>query len=153
VHAERVLAKFSLSLAQFASLVSSSGTEGVPVTIEYDHGDRPGLNMESRLALTTSEARGAAHEAFRAIKAAESAYWDAVDAKAPAAERKQLRANLQAAIRNAEPNVEFAARKLTEHAAEVVEKSRADIEAMVATAQGRQVPAEIESPVVVEVSE
>ena len=55
VHAEHVLAKFAMSMSQFASLVASGGTEGVPVTIDYDHGDRPGLLPESRLALTSAE--------------------------------------------------------------------------------------------------
>jgi hypothetical protein len=41
------------------------------------------------------------------------------------------------AIRNAELNVDYAAQQLAEHAEEVVEKSRADIEAMVASAEHR----------------
>ncbi len=46
--------------------------------------------------------------------------------------------DLNAAIGNAAPNVDYAAKKMTEHAEEVVEKSRADIDAMAAAAQGRQ---------------
>jgi hypothetical protein len=138
VHAERVLVKFDMSMSQFASFVSGGGTEGVPVTINYDHGTRPGLNPESRLALTTGEVQAAAHAAFGDIEAAEAAYEKALADKAPAAVRNRALADLRTAIRNAVPNVDFAARQLTEHAENVVEKSRADIEAMVAAAQGRQ---------------
>lgn len=145
VHPGRVLLSFNLSLAQFASFVTSGGQGGgVPVTLEYDHGDVPGLNLAPRLALTAGEVKAAAHEAFKAVKAAEALYWDAVDAKAPAAVRKHLRANLQAAIRNAEPNVDFAAKRLAEHAEAVAEKLRADVEVMVMTAQ-QKAGIEIES--------
>lgn len=138
VYAEQVLVKFSMSMAQFASLVASGGTEGVPVTIEYDHGARPGLTMESRLALTAAEAQSAAHDAFRHIEEAEAAYEAALAAKEPAGKRRQLLADLRAAIRNAAPNVDYAARQLAEHAENVVETSRADIEAMAGLAAQRQ---------------
>jgi hypothetical protein len=131
VHAGRQLVQVSMSLAQWASLVASAGTEGVPVTIDYDHGDRPGLVMESRLALTTGEVRAAADAAFAKSQEALAAYEAALTAKAPAAERNRLLRALHAAIANASPNVEYAARQLTEHAEAVVEKSRADIEAMI----------------------
>lgn len=140
VHPERMVCEISLSMAQFASFVASTGQgSGVPCTIEWtgsgshEPGDRPGLVPAPRFSVTHDEVRTAAERAFREIKVAESAYWDAVDAKppVPAAERKRLRANLQAAIRNAEPNVAFATRKLDEHAETVVEQSRTDIETMV----------------------
>jgi hypothetical protein len=144
VHPERVVCEISLSMAQFASFVASTGQgSGVPCTIEWttagthEPGDRPGLLPAPRLSLTHDEVRAAAHEAFRGIKAAESAYWNAVDNKAPAAERKQLRAKLSAAIRNAEPNVEYAAKTLDEHAGAVVEQSRTDVETMVFEAAKR----------------
>lgn len=137
VHAERVLVKFAMSMSQFASLVASSGTEGVPVTIDYDHGGRPGLLPESRLALTSAEVRAAAEEAFQDIQAAEAAYEQALAGKAPAAVRNKLLGTLRAAIANAAPNVDHASRQLAEHAEDVVEKSRADIEAMVTAAQDR----------------
>jgi hypothetical protein len=137
VHARRTLVKFAMSMSQFASFVSSGGTEGIPVTIEYDHGDRPGLNLESRLALTTAEVRKAAREAFEDIKAAQKAYQQALADKAPAAVRNAALRDVEIAIANAEPNVDYASKQLTEHAEKVVEKSRADIEAMVAAAQQR----------------
>jgi hypothetical protein len=135
VHPERVLAKFCMSMSQFASFVASAGTEGIPVTISYDHGDRPGLLPESRLALTSAEVRAAAEKAFRDIQAAEAAYEQALAEKAPAAVRNQLLRTLRSAIANAAPNVVYASRQLAEHAEDVVEKSRADIEAMISAAQ------------------
>lgn len=147
VHPERVLVQFALSMSQFASFVASGGTEGVPVTLGWVNGDRPGLLPSSRLALTTAEVQAAAHEAYADIEVAEAAYEKGLEDRVPAAERKRLLGNLRAAIANAESNVEYAAKKLTEHAEDVVEKSRADIEAMVAAAQNRQPAVEFDGPV------
>lgn len=138
VHATRTLLQFDMSMSQFASFISSGGTEGVPVTISYDHGGRPGLTMDSRLARTSAEVHAAAEKAFREIREAKEAYEQAVDNKEPAAFRKLAWARLSAAIRNATPNVDYASTQLARHAEEVVEKSRADVEAIVAAAQARQ---------------
>lgn len=145
VHPGQVVCEVSMSMAQFASFVASTGQGGgVPCTIErvtagsHELGDRPGLVMQSRLALTAAEVQAAAHDAYRKIQTAEAAYEAALNGKAPAAERRRLLADLRAAISNAAPNVDYAARRLAEHAEDVVEKSRADIEAIVAAAQGRQ---------------
>lgn len=143
VFPRKVLVKFAMSMSQFASFVASGGDSGVPVTIEYDHGDRPGLTMESRLALTAAEVKTSAHAAFERIKVREAEYEAALSNKAPAAERKKALANLKYAIANAASNVDYAAKRLTEHAEDVVEKSRADIEAMaIAAAQNGQLSAE-----------
>ncbi len=132
----RVICQFSMSLAQFASFAASGGNSGVPVTIERtDSGERPGLEWEPRLAVTTAEVRAAADEAFANIKEASAAYEAAVENKVTAKERKEAWKNLQAAIGNAAPNVEYAGRKLVEHTEAVVERARADIEGM---AQGGQ---------------
>lgn len=135
VHAEKVLCQFSMSMAQFASFVSSAGTEGVPVTLDYYAGEtQPGITYEPRLGVSLDETRAAAEVAFNEIALALGAYEDALATKAPAAVRKRAMGNLQAAVRNAPLNVEYAAQALTEHAEEVVEKSRADLEALVASA-------------------
>ena len=107
----------------------------------YTQGDRPGLNLESRLALTTSEVRAAADKAFENIKKAEAELQAAMVAKPPvsAVERKRLLASLHSAIANAAPNVEYAAKRMVEHTETVVETARSDIGAMVAAAQDRQV--------------
>lgn len=139
VHPEKELFEISLSLAQFASFVASGGQgSGVPCTIEYDRGHRPGLNLESRLALTNAAVHQAADKAFENIKAAEAALAEGMANKVGAAERKRLMANLHHAIGNATPNVDFAAKMLAEHAENVIEQSRADIETMVALAQNQQ---------------
>lgn len=140
VHPERMVCEISLSMAQFASFVASTGQgSGVPCTIEWtgtgtqEAGGRPGLIPAPRLSLTHDEVRAAADKAFERIKEAEAELQEAMTAKppVPAAERKRLLANLHYAIENATPNVAYAARKLDEHAEAVVEQSRADIETMV----------------------
>lgn len=140
VHPGRMICEISLSMAQFASFVASTGQgSGVPCTIEwtatgtYEPGDRPGLIPAPRLSLTHDEVRAAADKAFEHIKEADAELQAAMAAKPPvsAAERKRLLANLHSAIANATSNVEYAAKRLDEHAEAVVEQSRADIETMV----------------------
>lgn len=138
VHPEKMICEISLSTAQFASFVASTGQGGgVPCTIEWtssgthEPGDRPGLVAAPRLSLTHDEVRAAAHDAFKHIQVAEAAYEAALNGKAPAAERNRALADLRAAIANATSNVEFAAKALDRHAEAVVEQSRADIETMV----------------------
>ena len=139
VHPGKKIIEISMSLAQFASFVASGGTEGVPVTIDYvgagGHGlgHRPGLNPESRLALTTEEVRAAAAKAYEGIMQAFKDYEQVLKlsgAGATAARKAALR-TLQSTIANAAPDVNYATTQLGEHAEAVVEKSRADIEAMV----------------------
>lgn len=139
VHAERKVLEISMSMAQFASFVASAGTEGVPATIDYvgtgkhGAGERPGLKPASRLARTTGEVRDAAAMAYAAIADAFAKYEEAVgmSGAGSAATKKTALRNLKAAITNAVPNVTYATRRLDEHAESVMEKSRADVEAMV----------------------
>lgn len=133
VHSTKVLMEFSVSLAQFASLIASAGTEGVPVTLDWRNGDLPELPHEPRLQESAKEVRAAADKAFAGIQEAEKAYEEALERKAPAAERRKLLSDLRSAIGNASDNVEYAGRKLAEHAEDVVERSRADVEAMVSS--------------------
>lgn len=138
VHPGRVIAKVDMSLAQFASLVTSAGTEGVPVTISYTAGGaRPGRFPDSRLQQTATEVATAAEDAYAVIKERLAAYEQALENKAGAAERRALLQDLHMATANAAPNVNYAAARLAEHAEDVVEKSRADVEAMVRMAQER----------------
>lgn len=140
VHPGPQVCEISLSLAQFASFVASTGQGGgVPCTIEWtgtgahEAGDRPGLLPAPRLALSHDEVREAADQAFERIKAADEALQAGMTAKPPisAAERKQLLRNLHVAVTGATANVAYAAKKLDEHAEAVVEQSRIDLEAMV----------------------
>jgi hypothetical protein len=139
-HPGKVVCEISLSMAQFASFVASTGQgSGVPCTIEWtstgtqEPGDRPGLIPSPRLSLSHEEVRAAADQAFAGIKKAEAELQEAMAAKPPvlAAERKRLLSNLHSAIANATPNVAFAAKQLDRHAEAVVEQSRADVESMV----------------------
>jgi hypothetical protein len=118
--------EIAMSEAQWASMVSSFGDGGgTPCTIQATKADGmlPAIPFESRLALSTAETRNAA----RGVK-------DRIDAALAAVEEKPTKANvrsLRIAVDQAESNVVFAARSLTEHTENVVSKARADIEAMV----------------------
>jgi hypothetical protein len=131
-HREEEIVEVEMSEAQWASFVSSmnSGT-GVPCTVRRreDDWDIPGLPYEPRLAENMIEVRSAGDKALEEIREAFRV-----------AQEKPTKANmrtLQARIDNAVPNMEFAAKSLSEHAENVVQRSRADIEAMV-TAKARQ---------------
>lgn len=120
------LVQIKLSEAQWAAMVSSVGNgSGTPCTIAATETEPrvPEPPFEPRMAHSQAEARGAADRAFSRIKEAMAAY----EEKKSAANLRSLRA----AIAGAGPNVEFAAESLTEHAEKVVEKARADVEAMV----------------------
>lgn len=115
-----------MSEAQWASFVSSMNSgDGVPCTIRHreDDWDVPGVLYEPRLQESMDETRDAAERAFEAVREAFAAY-----------EVKKNAANLRTlkyAIANAPANVTFAGEQLVEHAENVVQKARADIEAMV----------------------
>lgn len=132
LHATNPVVEVDMSEAQWASFVSSMNTSAVPCTIRRASGDWnvPGLEFEPRLALSMAEAKGAAAEAFRGIQQAQAAV-DALDKKAPAAVKRAAEADLRRAIAHASSGVDFASKMLVEHAENVVQKARADVEAMV----------------------
>ena len=138
VYPGKRVCEVSLSLSQFASFVASSGTEGVPCTIEYtgsgknEPGRRPGLNPAPRLAISHEEVRAAADKAYGRIKEALASYEKTLETSGAgsAAARRAALATLRAVTANAAENVAYAAETLDAHAEHVVETSRADIEAM-----------------------
>lgn len=128
------LVEVDMSEAQWASFVSSVNTSAVPCTLrvtENQH-DIPGLEFAPRLALSAKEAKDAAREAFEEIKEAFDAL-EALDSRAGVKARKEAMRTLRARIQNAVPNVDFATSSLSKHTENVVQKARADIEAMVVT--------------------
>jgi len=121
-----VLAEVEMSEAQWASFVLSMNTGfGVPCTIRRTAADWniPGLPYEPRLAESMDEVRGAADRMLEQVRAA----FVEVEAKPTKANIKTLKF----AIQNAAPNATFVAESLNEHAENVVQRARADIEAMV----------------------
>lgn len=115
-----------MSEAQWASFVSSMNTgDGVPCTIRRreDQIAIPGVPFEPRFEQSMDEVRNAANEALAKIKEA----FKVVEEKPTKANIKTLRY----AIENTPANLAFAGKSLTEHAENVVQKSRADVEAMV----------------------
>lgn len=114
-----------LSEAQWASFVSSMNVgDGVPCTIRRrGHEQMPGVPYAPRLAESMKEVEGAAEAAWVKVRDALEAY-----------EAKKTAGNLRTlhyAIMNAPSNMTWAASSLTKHAENVVQRSRADIEAMV----------------------
>lgn len=126
IHGEREhLIEVEMSEAQWASFVSSINTTGVPCTLRRTETNQnvPGLLYEPRLRESMDEVRGTA----RRMR-------DRLDAALREVEEKPTKANIRS-LRNAldgiESNMTFAARSLEEHAENVVQKARNDIEAMV----------------------
>lgn len=127
------IVEVELSEAQWASFVSSMNTSGVSCTIRQTLADHqiPGLAYDPRLAHSMTEVKTAATATFAKIAAALADYEAAVEAKAGAKVLREKLRVLHFAIEHTEGNLAFAARSLSEHAENVVQKARADIEAMV----------------------
>lgn len=119
-----------MSEAQWASFVSSMNTSGVPCTLEWVNGEEiEGLPFAPRLEQSMKDTREAARRAFEEIEEAMVAY-DALP-NSPRGPKLEAWRTLQSRIRNAVPNVDYAGKVLAEHAENVVQKARADVEAMV----------------------
>lgn len=127
------LIEVEMSEAQWASFVSSTNTTGVPCTVRRTETDWnvPGVEYAPRLAHSMGEVKGAAAAAFVKIREARDAYEKALEEKAPAKVRNEALRALHYAIENSAPNIHHAAKVLVEHTENVVQKARADIEAMV----------------------
>lgn len=124
-HGDEQIAEVAMSEAQWASFVSTMNVgEGVPCTIERVGAERmPKVEHEPRLAESMSEVEDAAEKAVEAIRSAFAAYCE----KKTAANLRSL----EAVIANAPANMTYAATTLSEHAENVVQRARADVEAMV----------------------
>jgi hypothetical protein len=120
------LMEVEMSEAQWASFVSSMNVgDGVPCTIRAREGDHmvPGVPYQPRLAESMAEVEGAGAKAIEQVQAAFEAYRERKTAA-------NLR-TLEYAIKNMPANMTFAAKSLSEHAENVVQRARADVEAMV----------------------
>ena len=145
VHPGNLVCEVSMSMSQFASFVTSAGTEGVPCTIEFtssgknEPGERPGLKPAPRLAKTHEEVRKAVDEAYGHIRVAFGEYEATLEdsGKGSAAKRRDALRKLRSTIDNAVPNVAYTAQTLDRHTENVVEQARGDIEAMAVRAAER----------------
>ncbi|HEX8321599.1 hypothetical protein [Longimicrobium sp.] len=127
------LIEVELSEAQWASFVSSMNTSGVPATLRWvrGQGQLPELPFAPRLAKSMDAVKGAAERMFGRAKKAMATYEQALKDKAPAKVRNDALRDLHFALENAEANVGYASKVLREDTENVVQKARADIEAMV----------------------
>jgi hypothetical protein len=119
------IVEFTMSEAQWASFVSSMNSgSGVPATLGYREGKSvPGVPYDPRLQASLDEVRGAAERAQADVLVAFREYQEHKTAG-------NLR-SLQAAIENMPANISFAGEQLSEHAENVVQRAKADIEAFV----------------------
>lgn len=119
------LIEVEVSEAQWASFVSSMNTTGVPCTIRRtpDEVYVDGLPYSPRMQQSMQEVHDAAERTFSEIKEALAAY----EEKKTAANLR----NLHYTIENATANVDYTSKTLREHTENVVQRARADIEAMV----------------------
>lgn len=133
IHPDKHVVEIEMSEAQWASMVSSFGSGGgTSCTIRYRQGEGllPDLPFEPRLALSMAETKTAAVDAVANIQAAFDAL-EAIGVTGPVTARRAAMRDLQIALGHVGPNVEFASKSLVEHTENVVQKARADIEAMV----------------------
>lgn len=127
-HGRQTIVEFAMSEAQWASFVSSMNAgDGVPATLEWDMTREdpqvPGVPYEPRLQVSMDEVHDAASRAQADVAKAFAAYKEKKSVE-------NLR-TLESAIRNMTPNIDFAAKSLGEHAENVVQRARADVEAFV----------------------
>lgn len=132
IRPDKRITQIEMSEAQWASLVSSVGGQPVPCTLRQTQENHtiPQLALDPRLALSANEVKNAGREVFDEITAAVAAF-DALDPKATAKEKRAAMDAIRNATRNIESNLDFVTGALTKHAEDVVQRSRADIEAMV----------------------
>ena len=135
IHSDKLVMEIEMSEVQYASMISTMNSgDGVPATLRYVRDGKlqevPPAPFDSRLEQTHTEVTSKTHETFGRIEEA----WKVYKAKPNAANRREL----ELAIQNASSNIDYAAKSLTEHAEAVVQKARADIEAMVVNAEQLQ---------------
>jgi hypothetical protein len=137
IHPGKEIIEVGVSEAQWAQFVSSMNTSGTPCTLqghftgpEIPEGIIPEMPYEPRLHESIAEVREASEKALAQINDKMAGVEAAFEAGGKKAMREAIR-SLRSSIDNAPRNMVFAADSLTEHAENVVQKSRADIEAMV----------------------
>jgi hypothetical protein len=135
-HGRQQIIEFAMSEAQWASFVSSMNAgDGVPATLQWDatrDGDPrvPGMPYAPRLRVSMDEVHDAAAKAEAKVRDAFLAYKE----KKSAANLRDL----EIAIGHMTPNIDFVAESLSQHAENVVQRARADIESFV-VAKARQI--------------
>lgn len=126
IHADiNTIVEVSMSEAQWAAFVSSTNTTGVPCTITSLPGQPlvPSAPHEPRLRQSADYAVQAAVRVFERVTEA----MKEVEEHPTKANLRKLRL----LVESMEPNVRYAADTMAEHVENVVQKARADIEAMV----------------------
>lgn len=131
------LIEFDLSEAQWGAFVSSFGNgAGVPATLAFfENKPVPGVaTNDSRLDKSHQEVKGATARGMAEVRKAQEAVNEAFARNAGKREMRDLLSTLSRKIDQMPGNMEFAAKALTEHVENVVQKARSDIEGMAANA-------------------
>lgn len=134
----QVLSEVEMSEAQWASFVSSMNTSGVPCTIRATESDSlvPDLPHDPRLAQSMEEVKTAAATTFGLVQAAMAAH-DELPKTATAKEKRAAIDAIRNAVRQAQANLAFTAESMNKYAEDVVQRARADVEAMVLQKAGQ----------------
>lgn len=138
--ARQTIIEVAMSEAQWASFVSTMNVgDGVACTVQWREGVGrvPEMPYSPRLQESIREVRAAADMAAAKVARAAEAVQTAFDGNAGRKAMREALRDLQIALGHMPANTAFAAEALNEHAENVVQKARADIEAMV-TAKAQQ---------------
>jgi hypothetical protein len=125
IHGKQQYIEVAMSEAQWAAFVSSMNSSPVSCTITALPGQPilPSIPFAPRMQHSLNEVKGAAAKTYKYVREA----FEKVKEKPNKGNIK----NLEHALNGVENNLVFAANSMTEHAENVIQKARADIEAMV----------------------
>ncbi|KOT57092.1 MULTISPECIES: hypothetical protein [Streptomyces] len=132
VHPGRELVEIEMSLAQWGSLVSSTGLgSGVPVTIRRTEHDAfvPQIPHRPRTTESLREVREVTGRMYAEVRAATAALHEAIHEKKGVKATKEALNALERAVAGAGSNAQFTVDSLVEAGEQVVAQARADIEA------------------------
>lgn len=133
VHAGEEIVEVEMSLAQWASLVSSFGVGGgVPVTITRRQGVMvEGAVHRPRMAESLSEVRAAADRVLSNVRTAVATFKEAFERGATKKRQRALLDDVERLAEQATGNAEFVTKQMESHVEKVVTQAKADIEGMV----------------------
>ena len=130
IHPRRVIAEVEMSPAQWASVMSSIGDgRGTPVTLRYANGEhQPDFPFESRIQKNLDEVNGEVEGLLADVSAATERLATAINDKLGVKETREALNALQATLRNAPGNAEFAVKSLRRAGEDVVSAVKAETE-------------------------
>lgn len=138
VHASKQLIEIEMSLAQWASVISSQGMgSGTPVTLRYIKGADPIPDppFEPRIEESIKEVEANTGKLVEGIARALAVLEDAIETKRGVKATRDALRTLKSQVENAKGNQSFAVKSMAEAAEKLVGHAKADIEVAVLNAQ------------------